>query len=121
MRYFFKLDENNVILDAKESIETIYQWTEVPQYPYSVWVGMMNNPNSLVNQRKGIPQYINNSVGVGIPHPKNGLIPEAKPTVTEFNLDGTIALHRELTDEEIQARSSTTSSSGIILSPDGNI
>jgi len=107
MRYFFKLNENNVILDAKESIESIYQWTEVEQYQFSVWAGMMNNPNSLVNIRGGVPEYINGSVGVSVPHPTNGLLPpQGKPTSTEFNLDGTIASHRELTDEEIKARSS---------------
>ena len=109
MRYFFKLDENDVILDAKESLDTIYQWTEVPEFPFIVWTSMMGNPDSLVNTRRGIPQYINGAVGVFLPHPSNGLTPnpfngKESPmphTVTEIDQFGNKILERELSPEEL--------------------
>ena len=79
MRYFFKVGNNSIIYDAKASHSNIEGWTEVSEINYLTVVNMLNNPNSVVNNENGFPEYVNGRVGVVVIHPSNGLIPEAIP------------------------------------------
>lgn len=106
MRYFFKLNEYNVILDSKLSDSVVTGWTEVSEFNYMVLVDLLNNPNSLVNIANGRPEYEGGRVGVTIPHPANNLLPSpyTRPgtiIVSEFGLDGKIKKQEEVDVREI--------------------
>ena len=94
MRYFFKLDSNSIILDAKASNSSLTGWTEVSEINYLTVINMLNNPNSVVNNENGFPEYVNGKVGVVVIHPSNGLLPPAIPeshkVVTIFGTNGEI-------------------------------
>ena len=106
MRYFFKLDEYNIILDSKMSDSAVTGWTEVTEFNYMVLVNLLNNPDSLVNIARGRPEYEGGRVGVTVPHPANNLLPSpyTRPgtiILAEFGLDGKIKTQNEVDAREV--------------------